>query len=155
MDEVDLTDLTPHPDETNRTAALIRGVAAAAHKQGFEIKGFDAYMTSNVLSGSGLSSSAAYETILGVMMNRFFCEDKLTAIDIAKIGQYAENIYFGKPCGLMDQMASSVGGIVAIDFESESAKDISFNYSLQKDKLILEHGEASADYRYILTREDG
>ena len=71
MDEVDLTDLTPHPEETNRTAALIRGVAAAAHKYGFEIKGFDAYMTSNVLSGSGLSSSAAYETMIGVIMNRF------------------------------------------------------------------------------------
>ena len=105
LDEIDLTDLTPHPEETNKTAALIRGVAAAAHKLGHEIKGFDAYMTSNVLSGSGLSSSAAYETMIGVIINRFFCESKLTAIDIAKIGQYAENIYFGKPCGLMDQMA--------------------------------------------------
>lgn len=157
MDEVDLTDLTPHPDETNRTAALIRGVAAAAHKQGFEIKGFDAYMTSNVLSGSGLSSSAAYETILGVMMNRFFCEDKLTAIDIAKIGQYAENIYFGKPCGLMDQMASSVGGIVAIDFESESEPKVCrISYDMQASEHSLciidtggDHAELTSDYAAI------
>ena len=157
LDEIDLTDLTPHPEETNKTAALIRGVAAAAHKLGHEIKGFDAYMTSNVLSGSGLSSSAAYETMIGVIINRFFCESKLTAIDIAKIGQYAENIYFGKPCGLMDQMASSVGGIVAIDFANQNEPTVrKIIYDLQASEHSLcivdtggDHAELTGDYAAI------
>lgn len=157
MDTIDLTDLTPHPEETNKTAALIRGVAAAAHKLGHEIKGFDAYMTSNVLSGSGLSSSAAYETMIGVIMNRFFCEDKLTAVDIAKIGQYAENIYFGKPCGLMDQMASSVGGIVAIDFSNQkepTVRKITYDMHASEHSLCIvdtggDHAELTGDYAAI------
>ena len=156
LDEIDLTDLTPHPEETNKTAALIRGVAAAAHKLGHEIKGFDAYMTSNVLSGSGLSSSAAYETMIGVIINRFFCESKLTAVDIAKIGQYAENIYFGKPCGLMDQMASSVG-IVAIDFANQNEPTVrKIIYDLQASEHSLcivdtggDHAELTGDYAAI------
>ncbi len=157
LDEIDLTDLTPHPDETNRTAALIRGVAAAAHKLGYEVKGFDAYMTSNVLSGSGLSSSAAYETMIGVIVNHFFCDDALSAIDIAKIGQYAENIYFGKPCGLMDQMASSVGGIIAIDFQDESDPHVArISYDMQASEHSLciidtggDHAELTGDYAAI------
>lgn len=157
LDEIDLTDLTPHSEETNKTAALIRGVAAAAHKLGHEIKGFDAYMTSNVLSGSGLSSSAAYETMIGVIINRFFCESKLTAVDIAKIGQYAENIYFGKPCGLMDQMASSVGGIVAIDFADQDEPTVrKIIYDLQASEHSLciidtggDHAELTGDYAAI------
>ena len=157
IDIIDLTDLTPHPEETNKTAALIRGVAAAAHKLGHEIKGFDAYMTSNVLSGSGLSSSAAYETMIGVIMNRFFCEDKLTAVDIAKIGQYAENIYFGKPCGLMDQMASSVGGIVAIDFANQkepTVRKITYDMHASEHSLCIvdtggDHAELTGDYAAI------
>ena len=157
LDEIDLSDLTPHPEETNRTAALIRGVAAAAHKRGFEVQGFDAYMTSNVLSGSGLSSSAAYETMIGVMMNRFFCEDKLTAVDIAKIGQYAENIYFGKPCGLMDQMASSVGGIIAIDFNHETepvVRRISYDMQASEHSLCIidtggNHADLTSEYAAI------
>ncbi len=157
LDEIDLMDLTPHPEETNKTAALIRGVAAAAHKLGHEIKGFDAYMTSNVLSGSGLSSSAAYETMIGVIMNRFFCESKLTAVDIAKIGQYAENIYFGKPCGLMDQMASSVGGIVAIDFTNQNepkVRKITYDMHASEHSLCIvdtggDHAELTGDYAAI------
>ena len=157
LDEIDLTDLTPHTEETNKTAALIRGVAAAAHKLDHEIRGFDAYMTSNVLSGSGLSSSAAYETMIGVIMNRFFCESKLTAIDIAKIGQYAENIYFGKPCGLMDQMASSVGGIVAIDFTDQSeptVRKIAYDMHASEHSLCIvdtggDHAELTGDYAAI------
>ena len=157
LDEIDLTDLTPHPEETNKTAALIRGVAAAAHKLGHEIKGFDAYMTSNVLSGSGLSSSAAYETMIGVIMNRFFCESKLTAVDIAKIGQYAENIYFGKPCGLMDQTASSVGGIVAIDFADQNepnVRKITYDMHASEHSLCIvdtggDHAELTGDYAAI------
>ena len=157
LDEIDLSDLTPHPDETNRTASLIRGVAAAIHKRGFEVKGFDAYMTSNVLSGSGLSSSAAYETMIGVIMNEFFCDGALSAIDIAKIGQYAENIYFGKPCGLMDQMASSVGGIVAIDFnntEDPIVKSVAYDMRASEHALCIintggDHAELTGDYAAI------
>ncbi|MDO4286886.1 MAG: galactokinase family protein [Eubacteriales bacterium] len=157
LDEVDLTDLTPHPEETNRTAALIRGVAAGAYKLGHRVKGFDAYMTSNVLRGSGLSSSAAYETMAGVIVNLFFCKDELSAIDIAKIGQYAENIYFGKPCGLMDQMASSVGGIVAIDFEKESdpiVQCIPYDMQASEHSLCIidtggDHAELTSDYAAI------
>lgn len=110
-----------------------------------------------MLSGSGLSSSAAYETMIGVIMNQFFCEGALTAIDIAKIGQYAENIYFGKPCGLMDQMASSVGGIVAIDFESESEPKVcrvSYDMSTSEHSLCIidtggDHAELTSDYAAI------
>ena len=114
-------------------------------------------MTSNVLSGSGLSSSAAYETIIGVMINRFFCGGELTAVDIAKIGQYAENIYFGKPCGLMDQMASSVGGIVAIDFQDEAepkVQRISYDMHASEHSLCIidtggDHAELTSDYAAI------
>lgn len=163
LDEIDLTDLTPHPDEVNRTASLIRGVAAAAHKRGYKVCGFDAYMTSSVLSGSGLSSSAAYETIVGVIMNRFFCNDALDSIDIAEMGQYAENTYFGKPCGLMDQMASSVGGIVAIDFEDTDkpiVHKVSYDMNQSGYRLCIidtggDHAELTGDYAEIPSEMKG
>ena len=113
---VDLTDLSVHEDEKNTTAALIRGVAAAFQARGCRIEGFDAKVRSTVLPGSGLSSSAAFEVLIGRILNGLFFDNKLSAIEIAQIGQYAENVYFGKPSGLMDQMASSVGGLVFIDF---------------------------------------
>ena len=81
-------------------------------------RGLDVYMTSTVPKGSGLSSSAAYEVLMGTMLNELFWEGRCTAVELAQIGQYAENVFFGKPCGLMDQMASSVGGVVSIDFEN-------------------------------------
>ena len=111
--EIDLNDMTVHPEEVNTTASLIRGVASKFQEYG--LRGFDAYVTSTVLSGSGLSSSAAFEVLVGTIFNHLLSAGK-TAIEIAQIGQYAENVYFGKPCGLMDQMASSVGNIIAIDF---------------------------------------
>ena len=114
--EVDLTDLYPRKEEINTTAALVRGVAAAFNQRGAKLKGFDAVVHSTVLPGSGLSSSAAFEVLFGTIFNELFFQKKLTAVEIAQIGQYAENIYFGKPSGLMDQMASSVGGMVFIDF---------------------------------------
>ena len=118
--EVDITDLTVKAEEVNSTPALIRGVAAKFNQYG--LRGFDAYVTSTVLSGSGLSSSAAFEVLIGVIFNHLTKAGK-TPIEIAQIGQYAENVYFGKPCGLMDQMASSVGNIIAIDF-ADPAKPI-------------------------------
>ncbi|MDE6107258.1 MAG: galactokinase, partial [Oscillospiraceae bacterium] len=114
--EMDLARLEPVPGEEGTSSALTRGVCAGVAALGYPVGGFDAYITSNVLSGSGLSSSAAYEVLMGNILNRFFCGGALDAVTIAKVGQMAENKYFGKPCGLMDQMGSSVGGAVAIDF---------------------------------------
>lgn len=119
--EVDLARLAPVPGEEGTSAALTRGVCAGVAALGHTIGGFDAYITSNVLSGSGLSSSAAYEVLMGNILSHFFCGDALEPVTIAKIGQMAENKYFGKPCGLMDQMGSSVGGAVAIDFADPAA----------------------------------
>ncbi len=147
--EVDLNDLLPREREVGTSAALVRGVAAKIAQMGYTVGGFDACMTSDVLSGSGLSSSAAYEVLIGTILNRFFCEGELDAVEIAKIGQYAENIYFGKPCGLMDQMASSVGGVVSIDFEDTAApvvERVEFDF-LQADHAlcILDTGSCHAD----------
>ena len=116
MVAVDLDDLAVREEEKNSTAALIRGVASAFVQRGAKLSGFRAEVRSTVLPGSGLSSSAAFEVLIGTIMNELFFDKKLTAVEIAQIGQYAENVYFGKPCGLMDQMASSVGGMVYIDF---------------------------------------
>ncbi len=114
--EVSLDDLSVRHEDVNTSAALVRGVAARIRELGYSLSGFDACVTSTVLSGSGLSSSAAYEVLVGNILNHFCCSDRLDPIAIAKIGQYAENVHFGKLSGLMDQMGSSVGGAVAIDF---------------------------------------
>ena len=114
--EIDLNDRSVKESEKNTTAALIRGVAAAFAQRGYKLAGFDAKVKSTVLPGSGLSSSAAFEVLIGRILNGLFADNAVSAIEIAQIGQYAENVFFGKPCGLMDQTASSVGGVVAIDF---------------------------------------
>ncbi len=116
MDTIDINDLDVKEAEKNRAASLIRGVVARFKELGYNIGGFDAYTTSNVLKGSGLSSSAAFEVLVGTILSYVFNDAKISAVEIAQIGQYAENVYFGKPSGLMDQMASSVGSFVAIDF---------------------------------------
>ena len=121
--EVALSDLQVRPGEINTTAALVRGVAAAFAARGTKMEGFDAVVRSRVLPGSGLSSSASFEVLMGVICNELFCQGKCSAVEIARIGQYAENVYFGKPSGLMDQMASSVGGLVFIDF-ADPAKPV-------------------------------
>ena len=114
--EIGLNDLSVKESEKNTTAALIRGVAAAFAQRGYKLAGFDAKVRSTVLPGSGLSSSAAFEVLIGRILNGLFADNAVSAIEIAQIGQYAENVYYGKPSGLMDQMASSVGGLVFIDF---------------------------------------
>ena len=114
--EIKLDQLTPVESEINTTMALIRGVAARFAQLGCQVAGFDAYVTSTVLPGSGLSSSAAYEVLIGTIINHLFFDGKVSQPEIAMIGQYAENVFFGKPCGLMDQTASAVGGMVTIDF---------------------------------------
>ena len=116
MSVVDLAQLTPQESEINTTPALIRGVCARFAQLGCRLSGFDAYCESTVLPGSGLSSSAAYEVLIGTIVNHLFFDGKATQPEIAQIGQYAENVFFGKPCGLMDQMASAVGNLVTIDF---------------------------------------
>ena len=116
MCQVDITELKPVESEINTTMALIRGVAARFHDLGCKVEGFDAYCESTVLPGSGLSSSAAYEVLIGTIINHLYFGGKVSQPEIAMIGQYAENVFFGKPCGLMDQMASAVGGLVTIDF---------------------------------------
>ena len=116
MSVVDLSNLEPVAEEINSTPALIRGVAARFVQMGCEVKGFDAYCESTVLPGSGLSSSAAFEVLIGTIVNGLFFDAKVSQPEIAMIGQYAENVFFGKPCGLMDQTASAVGNLVTIDF---------------------------------------
>lgn len=117
VDVVDISDLSVNDADVNTSAALIRGVADGFVKNGFKIGGFNAYTTSNVLKGSGLSSSAAFEVLVGTILNYLYNECEATPVKIAQIAQYAENVHFGKPSGLMDQMASSVGSFITIDFE--------------------------------------
>lgn len=159
---ISLTELEVRAEEKNTSAALVRGVAANIAARGYQLGGFDAYVTSNVLSGSGLSSSAAYEVLLGNIINHFFCGGALDAIELAKIGQYAENVYFGKPCGLMDQMGASVGGAVAIDFETPAqprVKQVAYDFSKSAHVLCIVdscscHADLTDDYADI-TREMG
>ncbi|HAQ62999.1 MAG TPA: galactokinase [Ruminococcaceae bacterium] len=118
MDVVDLSDLSVHESETGHSPALVRGVMKGFENLGYKTGGFDAVTASRVLSGSGLSSSAAYEVLVGTMVNYLYNDGKVDPVTIAKIAQYAENEYFGKPCGLMDQMACSVGSFISIDFQN-------------------------------------
>lgn len=157
MTEASLHDLIPDEKERDSSAALVRGVAAKIASLGYTLGGFDAYVSSNVLGGSGLSSSAAYEVMIGVTINHLFCHDALTAVQIAQIGQYAENVYFGKPCGLMDQMASSVGAAVAIDFEDIDAPEVrrvEYDFAASGHALCIidtraNHAELTDEYAAI------
>ena len=146
---VKLSDLTARENEYGTTTGLIRGVAAQFAARGCEIKGFDAYVISDVLRGSGLSSSAAFEVLVGTIINEMYFDGKATAIEIAQIGQIAENKYFGKPCGLMDQMASSVGNLVTIDFADNDhpiVEKIDFNFETCGYTLcIIDSGADHAD----------
>ncbi len=117
MDTVDLSDLAVNVGDAGHSNALVRGMCDGFVKRGYKIGGFDACTVSNVLSGSGLSSSAAFEVLVGTCINYLYNDGKVDAVTIAQIAQYAENVHFGKPCGLMDQMASSVGGFITIDFK--------------------------------------
>ena len=116
-DVIDLTDVENVRDgEKYKASAIIRGMCDGFKKNGYEIGGYYAYTTSNVLKGSGHSSSAAFEDMVGNMLNFFYNDGKIDNVEIAKIAQYSENVHFGKPCGLMDQIACAAGGFVAIDF---------------------------------------
>ncbi len=147
--EINVKDLTPKENEVNSTPALIRGVAARFAQLGCQVKGFDAYCESTVLPGSGLSSSAAYEVLIGTIINHLFFDTKATQAEVAQIGQYAENVFFGKPSGLMDQMASSVGNLVTIDFfdkENPVIRPVDFDFSACGHTLcIIDSGADHAD----------
>lgn len=157
---VDLDRLEPDPREINTTAALVRGVAARFVQLGCPVAGFDAYVTSTVLPGSGLSSSAAFEVLLGTVLNCLFFERKLTAPEIAMAGQYGENVFFGKPSGLMDQMACAVGNLVAIDFldpGKPAIRPVAFDFAACGHALCIVDSRAShadlTDEYTAITRE--
>lgn len=150
---MDISDLEKRMDEENTTASLLRGTCAAYMQRGAKVTGLDISVISNVPKGSGVSSSAAFEVLLGTIFNELFMGDnKVTPVTIAQIGQWVENVYFGKPCGLMDQMASSVGGIVGIDFADPAApivENIEFNMADAGFALcILDSGADHADLTY-------
>ncbi len=146
MCQVDITDLTPKAEEINSTPALVRGVAARFHEMGCQVQGFDAYCESTVLPGSGLSSSAAYEVLIGTILNGLFFDGRVSQPEIAMIGQYAENVFFGKPCGLMDQTASAVGNLVTIDFFDKDApviEPVDFDFASCGHALCIIDSQAS------------
>ena len=146
---IDLNDLEARKEEENTTAALLRGECAAFTQRGAKLAGLDIYISSNVPKGSGVSSSAAFEVLIGVILNDCFMAEKVSPIVIAQIGQWAENVYFGKPCGLMDQMASSVGNIITIDFASPAkpvVEPVAVDFSKAGLALcILDSGADHAD----------
>ena len=146
---VDLSDLSPVESEKETSASLVRGVAARMAELGQTPAGFDAYVCSSVPAGSGLSSSAAYEVLVGTIFNVLFCNQVFTPVQVAQIGQYAENVFFGKPCGLMDETASAVGGVVSIDFQDPSApvvRKVDFDFPATGHTLcIINSGADHAD----------
>lgn len=157
QDVIDLAQLSPNESEFGRSGALIRGVAAGIVQQGGSIGGFDAYTTSNVLRGSGLSSSAAFEVVIGAVLNGEYNDGKFSAVDIAKISQYAENVFFGKPSGLMDQTASSVGSAITIDFKDPAnpiVTEVPFDLAKYGFRLCItdtkgSHADLTDDYAAI------
>ncbi len=140
----------------NIKSALIKGVFAGCKNRGYQIGGVDAYVTSDVLGGSGLSSSAAFETLIGCIISGHFNDMKIDAVTIAIIGQYAENYYFGKPCGLMDQMACSVGSLCHIDFAESEPKIEKIDFDLDSAGYSLcitdtkgSHADLTSDYAAV------
>lgn len=155
--EVDISDLNVHTVEFGKSSGLIRGMCAGFVEYGYKIGGFNAASMSRVLSGSGLSSSAAYEVLIGTILNHLYNDGKVSAVDIAKIAQFAENKYFGKPCGLMDQMASSVGSFITIDFKDPSEpviKKVNFDFASCGHALCIidtggDHADLTDDYAAV------
>ncbi len=156
-DKISLESLEPVESEKNSSAALIRGVLAGFKNRGYRIGGFKAYTRSNVLKGSGLSSSAAFEVLIGTVVSGLFNDGGVSAVEIAQIAQYAENVYFGKPSGLMDQMASSVGGFTEIDFadpENPVIEAVSIDLAAHRHSLCIidtkgSHADLTPDYAAI------
>ena len=156
-DIIDLSVLTPQEDEVEHAPALVRGVAARFKQLGYEIGGFDAYTTSNVLKGSGLSSSAAFEVLVCTLLNSLYNDEKMDSVEKAIVSQYAENEFFKKPCGLMDQMACSYGGFVGIDFDDTAnpvIEKVDFDFKAVNHSLCIVdtggcHADLTADYAAV------
>lgn len=144
-------------EEKGTTVALVKGVLAKLKENGHTIGGFQAYITSDVLIGAGLSSSAAYETLIGTIVSGLYNDMSILSVEIAKVGQIAENVYFGKPCGLMDQMACSVGNLVYVDFANPSEAVVEkidfdmnqYGYSLCITDTKGSHADLTADYAAV------
>lgn len=157
MDEVDCSDLEVKAEEEGRSKAIVRGIVARFKELGYNVGGFDATTASQVLSGSGLSSSAAFEVLVCTMLNYLYNDGKVDPVEIAKISQYSENVYFGKPCGLLDQMACSVGGFVRIDFEDTSKpviEKIDFDFGKFGHSLVIvdtkgSHSDLTDEYAAV------
>lgn len=154
---VDAADLKYAQADQGTTKALIRGVLKGMLEAGYKVGGFDCYLTSNVIVGAGLSSSAAFENALGTIVNSLYNEGKINPVEVAKASKYAENVYFGKPCGLLDQTASSVGGLIHIDFKDVENPEVrkidvnfsSFGYSLCIVDVKASHADLTDDYAAI------
>lgn len=159
MNVVDLGDLVPNEANFGSSTTLVQGVAATIKNLGYTVAGFDACTTSDVMGGSGLSSSAAFEVLLGSVLSYMFNDGKISPVEIAKVAQYSENVFFGKPCGLLDQMASSVGTFVTIDFKSTKdpvIKKIDFDFSKSGHSLCIvdthgNHSDLTDDYAAVRT----
>lgn len=154
---IDVNDISYKESEKETTKALIKGVLKGVKDHGFDIDGFTAYVTSDVLIGAGLSSSAAFETVVGTIISQLYNDGKMDAVTIAIIGQYAENVYFGKPCGLMDQMACSVGSLVHVNFAKPKEPVVEkvefdmnkYGYSLCITDTKGSHADLTADYAAV------
>ncbi len=157
MISIDITDLSARKEEEGTTEGIIRGMLYAVKDHGYAPGGFDAYVTSQVLIGAGLSSSAAFETLIGVIESYLYNDGAISATEIAIMGQYAENTFFGKPCGLMDQMACSVGSMVHIDFEDPKnpvTEKIVFDFARRSLRLCItdtkgSHADLTPDYAAV------
>lgn len=157
LNVIDITRLTPDESEYGRSAAMIKGVASRLKSLGYKIGGFDACTTSDVMGGSGLSSSAAFEVLIGNIISHLYNDGKIDTVEIAKASQYSENVFFGKPSGLLDQTASSVGSFVAIDFENTNKpviKKIDFDFSNSGYNLCIvdthgDHSDLTDDYAAV------
>ena len=161
--EVDLNILTPTRDEFYTSIGLVRGICARMKELGFQIGGFDAVINSGVPKGSGLSSSASFEVLIGAIVSHLFNDGKLDPVLNAQIGQYSENVFFGKPCGLMDQTACSVGGLVTIDFADPAkpiVKKVNFDFTKTGYALVItdtggNHANLNDEYASLPTDMKG
>ncbi len=156
-DALNIGDLSVHPEEKNTSKALLRGICADLVRRGYRTGGFCAYTTSQVLPGSGLSSSAAFEVLIGTVLSGLFCEGSVPPLAVAQIGQRAENDYFGKPCGLMDQAACAIGGFAMLDFRDSAdpkAEKIPFDFAACGYRLCMidtkgNHAALTPDYAAV------
>lgn len=157
MIELSAEELEKNPAEESTSIGLIRGVLSGLKRRGYKVGGFNAYVTSDVLNGAGMSSSAAFETIIGTIISGLFNDMSISMVEIAQAGQFAENVFFGKPCGLMDQTACAVGGLIHIDFADPAkpvVEKVAVDFEAHKYSLCIvdtkgSHHDLTDDYAEI------